>query len=109
MSHRAGNAIVFILGVTMIPCVQADVLNYARDWTQREEVNKSSVQSQEERRPAPREKSKTPPKASAKEKINARPSVAVKATTAPAKIKREMKNLRKLLIFRLLALSNIRR
>ena len=87
MSHRAGNAIVFILGVTMIPCVQADVLNYARDWTQREEVNKSSEQSQEERRPAPREKSKTPPKASAKEKINARPSVAVKATTAPAKIK----------------------
>lgn len=49
MSHRAGNAIVFILGVTMIPCVQADVLNYARDWTQREEVNKSSVQSQEKR------------------------------------------------------------
>ena len=87
MSHRAGNAIVFILGVTMIPCVQADVLNYARDWTQREEVNKSSEQSQEERRPAPWEKSKTPPKASAKEKINARPSVAVKATTAPAKIK----------------------
>ena len=70
MSHRAGNAIVFILGVTMIPCVQADVLNYARDWTQREEVNKSSVQSQEERRPAPREKSKTPPKASAKEGAN---------------------------------------
>lgn len=55
MSHRAGNAIVFILGVTMIACVQADVLNYAVDWTQREEVNKSSVQSQEERRPASRE------------------------------------------------------
>ena len=35
MSHRAGNALVFILGITMVPCAQADVLNYARDWTQR--------------------------------------------------------------------------
>ncbi len=29
MNHRAGNAIVFILSITMIPCVQADVLKYA--------------------------------------------------------------------------------
>ncbi|HBW8545801.1 TPA: FKBP-type peptidylprolyl isomerase [Klebsiella pneumoniae] len=91
MNHRAGNAIVFILSITMIPCVQADVLKYARDWTQREEENKAveqpQPQAQEKKRPAPRPKSETQIKVLAKEKISARPSAEVKAKTVPAKIK----------------------
>ncbi|QGN38121.1 FKBP-type peptidyl-prolyl cis-trans isomerase N-terminal domain-containing protein [Klebsiella oxytoca] len=89
MNHRAGNAIVFILSITMIPCVQADVLNYARDWTQREGENKTveQPQAQEKKRPAPRPKSETQRKAPAKEKISAKPSAEVKAKTVPAKIK----------------------
>ena len=81
MNHRAGNAIVFILSITMIPCVQADVLKYARDWTQREEENKAveqpQPQAQEKKRPAPRPKSETQIKVLAKEKISARPSAEV--------------------------------
>lgn len=50
MNHRAGNAIVFILSITMIPCVQADVLKYAVDWTQREEENKAVEQCSLKRR-----------------------------------------------------------
>lgn len=85
MSHRAGNALVFILVITMVPCVQADVLNYARDWTQREGENKAVAQprAQEEKQPAPRPKSQQ--KSPAKQNIKARPSTAEKAITVPAR------------------------
>ncbi|EPG4207062.1 FKBP-type peptidyl-prolyl cis-trans isomerase N-terminal domain-containing protein [Klebsiella michiganensis] len=87
MSHRAGNALVFILGITMVPCAQADVLNYARDWTQREEENKSVAQpqAQEEKRPASRPTSETQQKSPAKQNIKVRPSTAGKTITVPAK------------------------
>lgn len=50
MSHRAGKATVFILGIAMVPCAQTDVLNYARDWTQREEkINPSRNRRHRER------------------------------------------------------------
>lgn len=88
MSHRAGNALVFILGITMVPCAQADVLNYARDWTQREEENKSVAQpqAQEEKRHASRPTSETQQKSPAKQNIKVRPSTAGKTITVPARL-----------------------
>ncbi|WP_434663840.1 FKBP-type peptidyl-prolyl cis-trans isomerase N-terminal domain-containing protein [Klebsiella sp. MISC125] len=44
MSRRAGSAVVFILGIVLIPCSRADVLNYAREWTSRDSENKAVTQ-----------------------------------------------------------------
>lgn len=44
MSRRAGNAVVFMIGIVLIPCSRADVLNYAREWTSRDSENKTATQ-----------------------------------------------------------------
>lgn len=86
MSHRAGKATVFILGIAMVPCAQTDVLNYARDWTQREGENKSLAQpqTQGEKRPVSHPKPEMQRVRPVKDKPNPRLSAPVKAKTVPA-------------------------
>jgi len=98
MKRRAGSLLVLILGIAMIPCSQADVLNFARDWTQREEqtppANTTPTPQKKQARPvttapaktaAPRQPQKKPspaPKATVKKKTT---EPVVKAPASPPK------------------------
>lgn len=48
MSNKAVIFMIFISGSVMIPCTQADILDFARDWSQRTEENKPPVQGQQQ-------------------------------------------------------------
>ncbi len=84
MDRRAGNVLVLMMGIVLISSSRADVLNYAREWTSRNDENKaitspSQPQAEEDKSSAPRqksavqrslpgEKSKAPPPAATRKK-----------------------------------------
>lgn len=100
MDRRAGNVLVLMMGIVLISSSRADVLNYAREWTSRNDENKaitspSQPQAEEDKSSAPRqksavqrslpgEKSKAPPPAATRKK-RVPPAVAAdKRMTSPA-------------------------
>ncbi|MEB8194993.1 FKBP-type peptidylprolyl isomerase [Raoultella terrigena] len=88
MSRKAGNAAVFILGIVLIPCSRADVLNYAREWNARDSENKTVSQppapAQESKPSAPRPKSNVQKTTPVKEKPKTKKPAAIKEKAAPA-------------------------
>ncbi|EPK7572982.1 FKBP-type peptidyl-prolyl cis-trans isomerase N-terminal domain-containing protein [Klebsiella michiganensis] len=88
MSRRAGCAVAFILGIVLIPCSRADVLNYAREWTSRDGENKAVTQPpvHEGKPAAPRQKSQaqSPPSAKKKTKLKKTPAIKEKAVPSAA-------------------------
>lgn len=60
MDRRAGNVLVLMMGIVLISSSRADVLNYAREWTSRNDENKaitspSQPQAEEDKSSAPRQ------------------------------------------------------
>ncbi|SBM10859.1 Uncharacterised protein [Klebsiella oxytoca] len=88
MGRRAGNVLVLIMSIISISSSQADVLNYAREWTSRKDENKaitspSQPQTEEEKSSATRQKSAVKRSLPDKEKSTAQPPAVIRKTIAP--------------------------
>lgn len=85
MSRNAGSAVVFILGIVLIPCSRADVLNYAREWTARDGEDKvvSQPPAQESKPSVPRPKSNVQKTTPVKDKPKPKKPTAIKEKAVP--------------------------